>query len=536
MPAATGSRETPSGGLRPGATRDLALALAAALAAYAALAARFAFVCDDAYISFRYARHLAQGLGLRFNAGEAPPVEGYSNLLWTLAIAAAERAGIAPELASNALSASAGALLVALATRLAQRRLALGRAATAATALFLATLPPVALWATGGLETMAFALAVFLAFERLELDPGRPRALQAGLAAAAAALLRVDGAAWAALAIGAAAADRARLADRAWRRALLVSLAPLAAAVLAQLAFRVGYHGDWLPNTARVKGGLSALRLERGARYLGVLLLSAPSLALAAALAPLGWRGPSRPLAARAAAPVAAAAAYAVFVGGDFMPFGRFLVVAAPFLALAFAASLAALARRPAVAATVAALAVASSALACFDLAVAPRAWREALHFRWNDPAYRSEVEQWRAMRGRAREWSDVGRALARLERPGESIVLAAIGAIGYRCELVVHDRFGLVDREVARRAAPHARASPGHDRGVGIEFFLARRPTYLGAWIAPASARPEDGLPPGWQRSPLAAVSVVESHALDPELGLAPGQVLRVLRYRPER
>src|SRR5262245_25350105 len=37
---------------------------------------------DDAYISFRYADHLARGWGLVFNQWER--VEGFSNLLWIL--------------------------------------------------------------------------------------------------------------------------------------------------------------------------------------------------------------------------------------------------------------------------------------------------------------------------------------------------------------------------------------------------------------------------------------------------------------------
>ena len=45
------------------------------------------FVQDDAYISFRYARNLADGLGLVWNAGER--VEGYTNFLWTLMLAPA---------------------------------------------------------------------------------------------------------------------------------------------------------------------------------------------------------------------------------------------------------------------------------------------------------------------------------------------------------------------------------------------------------------------------------------------------------------
>ena len=52
------------------------------------------FVQDDAFISFRYAHNLVLGEGLVWNPGER--VEGYSNFLWTLAIAAGLGAGIEP--------------------------------------------------------------------------------------------------------------------------------------------------------------------------------------------------------------------------------------------------------------------------------------------------------------------------------------------------------------------------------------------------------------------------------------------------------
>ena len=45
----------------------------------------FDFVCDDAFISFRYAANLVEHGGLVFNVGER--VEGYSNFLWTVAMA-----------------------------------------------------------------------------------------------------------------------------------------------------------------------------------------------------------------------------------------------------------------------------------------------------------------------------------------------------------------------------------------------------------------------------------------------------------------
>jgi arabinofuranosyltransferase len=44
------------------------------------------FVADDALISYRYSERLLAGQGLTYTDGER--VEGYSNLLWVLLVAA----------------------------------------------------------------------------------------------------------------------------------------------------------------------------------------------------------------------------------------------------------------------------------------------------------------------------------------------------------------------------------------------------------------------------------------------------------------
>ncbi len=44
------------------------------------------FTIDDAFISFNYGVHLANGFGLVWNIGQSP-VEGYTNFLWVLIIA-----------------------------------------------------------------------------------------------------------------------------------------------------------------------------------------------------------------------------------------------------------------------------------------------------------------------------------------------------------------------------------------------------------------------------------------------------------------
>lgn len=58
----------------------LAIALGAAALAHACY--HVTYTLDDAYISFRYARNLARGVGLVYNPGTY--VKGYSNTLLTL--------------------------------------------------------------------------------------------------------------------------------------------------------------------------------------------------------------------------------------------------------------------------------------------------------------------------------------------------------------------------------------------------------------------------------------------------------------------
>ena len=61
------------------------------------------FLTDDAFISFRYVRNLLEGHGLVFNPGEY--VEGYTNFLWILELAALWGLfDLRPEHAANWLS------------------------------------------------------------------------------------------------------------------------------------------------------------------------------------------------------------------------------------------------------------------------------------------------------------------------------------------------------------------------------------------------------------------------------------------------
>ncbi len=512
------------------------VALGAGWLALGALAWRFDFLCDDAYISFRYAANLAGGLGLCFNPGEQPPVEGYSNLLWVLALAAGIGLDLPPEAVARALAWLASAGCLALAVALARRHVDARWPCLLLVALACASTPIFAAWSSGGLETAAFSLCLLGLFERLApragAPPSRAGVMQASLWAIGAASLRVDGVL---LVLFALLAAWVFAPHAARRRGLLAVLVWTLLTVCAMTLLRRVVHGEWISHTAQLKAPTSLAKLVRGAQY---VLTSWAEMAWlpVACLGALSW--PRRAPIARACGAFAACVfGYAALVGGDFMALGRFLMPAIPFAALALAALLARERGKAGVPAGRACTALAGvlllNLLCAFDRAVVPDSLRQTLHFRGNDPRAVSEVEFWRGMRARAKEWAQLGRALKLVASPGDSIVLSNAGAAGYHSGLVVRDPFGLVDREAARAATARPRASPGHDYAVPIEWFLERRPTYMMAWLAPRDAPELAGLRADFARTSLGQRTRIVRYALPPEQGFAKASELRALVVR---
>ena len=257
-----------------------------ALLAYLAYISRF-FV-DDAFISFRYARNLLEGHGLAWNPGER--VEGYSNFLWILELAAIWAVtGVPPENAARWLSvAYTIATLGAMAwwawslPGLRERGLVwwMALALLCGSATF-------ALWTSaGGLETRQFTFFVLLAVVALTAHRGSRRGLAvASLSLALASLTRPEGPliaaccfAWWAVqeaasdgkeplgggGVGAWALGVIRRMD--WRGALWLAL-PFALIVGAHFLWRFSYYGEWLPNTYYAK--FVRPWWDVGLRYLG---------------------------------------------------------------------------------------------------------------------------------------------------------------------------------------------------------------------------------------------------------------------------
>jgi hypothetical protein len=127
------------------------------MASYLLISA-WAFNTDDAYISLRYARHLAEGHGIVWNIGEYPPVEGYTNFLFVILGAGAIHFGLDPLLALKIFSScSLGITCIAL-YRIA--RLWVGPVGATLPALILTSYTGMIFWTVSGLETAVYQMFV----------------------------------------------------------------------------------------------------------------------------------------------------------------------------------------------------------------------------------------------------------------------------------------------------------------------------------------------------------------------------------------
>ena len=214
------------------------------------------FLTDDAFISFRYVRNLLEGHGLVFNPGEY--VEGYTNFLWILELAALWGLfGLRPEHTAPWLSvAYTGGTLAALGWWLVRSPSRHDRGFLAWLALgLLCSSATFAVWtAGGGLETRQFTCFIVVAVVCLAVHGNnRWGLLAASLSLAGAALTRPEGLLLAACCFGWFAAQRT-IVDRKldWRE-LTYLVAPFTVLVAAHFLFRYGYYGEWLPNTYYAK-------------------------------------------------------------------------------------------------------------------------------------------------------------------------------------------------------------------------------------------------------------------------------------------
>lgn len=330
-------------------SRAIGLILAGAALFYAAFIARSTFslggrpsftLFDDAMISMRFARNLADGFGLVWNPGEAP-VEGYTNLLWTLWMSVWHMSGLREGLVALPIMISGAIILLAntylvwlIGMRIAADRPRLCLLAAGLSAFYY----PLVFWTLRGMEVGLLTMLVncaLLAATRYEREQQFGAVLAAILVLSLGLCVRPD-AVVPFLVIGAFFVVVAPEGSRIRIAALFVLTLMVVMGGLT--LFRLRYYHYPLPNTyylkmtgvspvVRVTTGIFAFAKEFVLHLGGMLLVAAPAIAF--------WRDRRITLLAMLALSMCA---YSAFVGGDawehFHFANRYITVGMPALLL----------------------------------------------------------------------------------------------------------------------------------------------------------------------------------------------------------
>jgi hypothetical protein len=425
---------------------------------------------DDAYITFRYARNIVDGLGFVYNAGE--PVLGTTTPFWALLLAAVHAMSRAPlpdiALVLNAtFDAASSVVLYALV-----RRLGGGPPAGALAAFLFAAAPMGVAYAAGGMEASLFVLLLGLA--GLCSSAGRPGGSLAF--AALATLTRPEGLLAAGL----------LLVHRVWgtRRPPVREAGIYLGLLLPWVAYATGTFGGPLPQTVAAKSAAYqvhplanavALALQPGLPGLSLfglaslplapLVLAAAALVASACLASFGLRLALR-VAVRAPLaffPLLYAAAYAAAGLRGVRMFHWYVVPLIPFYCVALGLAAERLSR----------------ASSIYGARLLPYAalivwWLPAYAFFGPHPIYPLgfSLEREQVYRQVAEEYASDW---------GPQTVLAApeIGTLGYYSRARILDTVGLVS-PVAARYPPLPREMLASDNAIAPALIRAERPEYV--------------------------------------------------------
>jgi hypothetical protein len=441
----------------------LPLAVTGVLLVYGlARATSLAWICDDSFISLRYAENLNAGLGLVYNGGER--VEGYTNLLWTLLLALLMKLGVPAVSAAQAPGIAAyAALALCLVRRTWRRSRATGAPFLPIAAGLVLVSDDFHVWATGGLETMLFAYLVAQGL-LLTREPGDSRApaLGAGLCFALLVLTRPDGLLFAAVGAASYWLPRGRLPAPERRARALRTALPVAVVLAVLVPFKLAYYGDLFPTAFYSKSVLRPYP-GQGLVYVGLYLLKNWFLVVALGAGAIAlWRRRSG-AGSGAGAPGGDAAfllsaallfvAYLIQVGGDFM-FARRLIPVIPLVFVAIEDRLS-IVSRPRLRAALAVGALAAAALPVPVFRDTPRIRGIADERRFY-PAETIEI--------RRRQAEAMGRALAgsdvRVAFEGGMCVFGYYSRLPYLVEMT-----GLTQYSLARQPLTE-RGHIGHEKG----------------------------------------------------------------------
>jgi hypothetical protein len=227
-------------------------------------------VVDDAYISWRFAQHLADGYGLVWNIG-GEPVEGYTSMLWVLVLALLGWMGFDIQMASYVIAVLSVLGVVAILIAIVHRHMGGMHPWLAVVIIFFLIDTKTAIHTFSGMETQfaVLCLAIMSALTLRFIDRRNIHgAVLLAVSMFAAILCRPDAAtiiAGSCVALGLATLFPSQLGLKKMPFVPVATCAVLFIALLAVYGVaKYRYFGYLLPNPYYVKSGLSDVNALMG--------------------------------------------------------------------------------------------------------------------------------------------------------------------------------------------------------------------------------------------------------------------------------
>ena len=218
---------------------------------------RYFTLIDDAMISMRYAKHLAQGHGLTWNIGQAP-VEGFTNLGWTLYMGFLHLFPFPASKISLAVMLTSVIILLTniyVVYRIAETLLPDSKFASLLAAFITAFYFPLVFWSLRGMEVGLLTLLIDLS---ILLAISKNKTLLVSIVLALAIMVRIDAIIPAALLVIYLFVKN--------KRGAIIPAAVIIITTIAILLFQQIYFGDFLPTTyyQKVTGFATLERIRHG--------------------------------------------------------------------------------------------------------------------------------------------------------------------------------------------------------------------------------------------------------------------------------
>lgn len=298
------------------------------------------FQPDDAFIYLVYVKSFLNGLGLTYN-GEL--VEGYSSIVWTLLITGLAWLGIDPLVVSKWVGWIFYLIIGGLIIWIHQVTLVEKKPTYLISLILFFSIPPLAMWAAGAMETIVFASLIFVAvlsyyYGRIA-RPSLKVMMLSGIFFGLLSATRPEGFAL----VGTVLAFEFILAIHKRKLELIFPITTIIIyTVLTAITFigRWFVYGEWFPTTVNAKTGNLAWQLQLGKNYIIGFIAQYPLLVISYILSIAYLLIIKRSnckqyfLAWISLIVVSGYLLFNLLVGGDWMLGWRFLVPILPFAAL----------------------------------------------------------------------------------------------------------------------------------------------------------------------------------------------------------